>query len=162
MSATVMQAGVAPVRKSIVVAAPRETAFRVFTQGFGRWWPLATHKIGAAVAVDAVVEPRVGGRWYERGADGTETPWGEVLAWEPPARLVLAWRIGADWRCHPELHTEVEVRFTAEGPGRTRVDLEHRLLDAYGEKAGEMRAGFDAEAGWGSLLATFGKAAEAA
>lgn len=151
--------GLAPVRKSIVVAAPRETAFRVFTAGFARWWPKESHKIGAAAAVDVVIEPRAGGRWYEKGADGKDTPWGEVLAWEPPGRLLLAWRIGADWTFHPELHTEVEVRFTAEGPDRTRVELEHRLLEAYGTQAASMRAGFDGEGGWNGLLAAYARVA---
>lgn len=154
-------AGTAPVRKSIVVAAPRETAFRVFTGQLARWWPMESHKIGAAAAVDVVIEPRQGGRWYEQGADGVQVQWGEVLAWEPPGRVVLAWRIGADWAYHPELLTEVEVRFTADGPGRTRVDVEHRLLDAYAEQAAAMRAAFDAPEGWNGMLAAYAKAAEA-
>jgi uncharacterized protein YndB with AHSA1/START domain len=150
------------VRKVLSVQAPQEVAFRVFTAGFASWWPKESHKIGAAPAVDVVIEPRAGGRWYERGADGKDTPWGEVVAWEPPARLLLTWRIGADWAFHPEMRTEVEVRFVAEGKARTRVELEHRGLAAYGEKADEMRAAFDSPEGWGGMLAKYAAAAEAA
>jgi uncharacterized protein YndB with AHSA1/START domain len=150
------------VRKTLTVEAPREVAFRVFTAGVGTWWPKESHKIGAAAAVDVVIEPRAGGRWYERGADGKDTPWGEVVAWEPPSRLLLSWRIGADWAFHPELRTEVEVTFVAEGKARTRVELEHRGLSAYGEKADEMRAAFDSPDGWGAILATYAEAAAAA
>jgi uncharacterized protein YndB with AHSA1/START domain len=95
----------------------------------GIWWPLATHKIDKAKAVDAVIEPRVGGRWYERGDDGSTCDWGRVLSWEPHARLVLSWEIGADWRHDPTLQTEVEVRFIAEGMDGMGVEPEHRHPD---------------------------------
>jgi uncharacterized protein YndB with AHSA1/START domain len=85
----------APVRKSVSVAAPPETAFRVFTAGFDSWWP-RTHSIGEAALKTAVIEPRTGGRWYGLLENGSEAEWGDVLAWEPPRRLLLAWRIGAD------------------------------------------------------------------
>ena len=112
---------IAPVRKEIVVEASQERAFRVFTAEHGAWWPLATHHIGAQAAETAVIEPRVGGRWLERAADGTECQWGRVLVWDPPGRLVLAWQIGADWKHDDALLTEVEVRFVALGPALTRV-----------------------------------------
>lgn len=150
------------VRKSISVAAPREVAFRVFTEQWDRWWPLATHHIGQTPAAAAVLEPRVGGRWYERGTDGVECLWGRVLAWEPPARLVLTWEISADFQPDPSLRTEVEVRFVAESPERTRVELEHRLLDRYGARAGDMRSTFDSENGWSAMLAAFAARAEQA
>ncbi|MFN7144341.1 MAG: SRPBCC family protein [Myxococcota bacterium] len=146
------------VRKSIHVAAAPDTAFRVFTE-MRRWWPLATHTIGGVPAKDAVVEPFVGGRWYERGEDGSTCDWGRVVAWEPPTRLVLTWEITADWRHDAALLTEVEVRFSPEGTG-TRVDLEHRKLDAYGPLAETMRGVFDSEGGWTGLLAAFARAAE--
>jgi len=88
-------------RKTITVAAPREVAFRVFTQGMTTWWPLATHKIGKAPAVQAVLEPRVGGRWYEKGDDGSECDGGRVLAWDPPAGLSLDWQIDRQWQYDP-------------------------------------------------------------
>jgi len=145
-------------RKTIHVDAPPATAWRVFTEGMSTWWPLATHKIGKAPAVAAVIEPRVGGRWYERGDDGSTCDWGRVLAWEPPARLVLSWDISADWQPDPSIQTEVEVRFVADGGG-TRVELEHRRLDRFGKRRDEMRGIFDGEGGWPALLAAFARAA---
>jgi len=149
-------------RKVLRVAAPQALAWRVFTEQMGAWWPLATHKIGKVDAVDAVIEPHVGGRWYERGVDGSTCQWGSVLAWEPPARLVLSWDITADWQYDATLKTEVEIRFIAEGADATRVDLVHRKLDRYGARRDEMRGIFDTEGGWGGLLAAFAaRAAEA-
>jgi uncharacterized protein YndB with AHSA1/START domain len=83
-------------RKVVTVKAPQDVAWRTFTEKMGTWWPLVTHKIGDAKAVDAVIEPRVGGRWYERGEDGSACDWGRVLSWEPHSRLVLSWEISAD------------------------------------------------------------------
>jgi uncharacterized protein YndB with AHSA1/START domain len=133
----------------------------VFTENMGTWWPLASYKIGKANAVDAVIEPRVGGRWYERGDDGSTSQWGSVLAWEPHSRLVLSWDISADWQYDPTLKTEIEVRFSADGSDRTRVELEHRHLDRYGVRHDEMRRIFDTEGDWGRLLEAFAHAAEA-
>jgi uncharacterized protein YndB with AHSA1/START domain len=143
------------VRKVVTVQAPQAVAWRIFTEKMGSWWPLATHTIGKAKAVDAIVEPRVGGRWYERGDDGTTCDWGRVLAWEPHTRLVLSWEITADWQHDPSLKTEVEVRFVAEADDRTRVELEHRHLDRYGDRRDEMRGIFDSERGWKGLLEGF-------
>jgi uncharacterized protein YndB with AHSA1/START domain len=149
------------VRKVLSVKAPPEIAWRVFTEKMGTWWPLATYKIGKANAVDAVIEPRVGGRWYERGDDGSTCDWGRVLSWEPPSRLVLSWDISADWQPDPTLKTEIEVRFIADGKDGTRVELEHRHLDRYGARRDEMRTIFDSTGDWGRLLAMFARAAEA-
>jgi uncharacterized protein YndB with AHSA1/START domain len=148
-------------RKAVHVTAPPSVAWRVFTERMGTWWPLATHKIGGAEAVDAVIEPRVGGRWYERGDDGSTCDWGRVLAWDPYERLVLSWEIGADWRHDPTLQTEVEVRFIAQGSDGTLVELEHRHLERYGARRERMRGLFDGEAGWGGLLAAFARLASA-
>jgi uncharacterized protein YndB with AHSA1/START domain len=147
-------------RKVVSVKAPPRIAWRVFTEKMGTWWPLATHKIGNAKAVDAVIEPHVGGRWYERGEDGSTCDWGRVLAWEPHTLLVLSWEISADWRHDANLKTEVEVRFIAEGKDSTRVELEHRHLDRYGARRDQMRGIFDSERGWSGLLASFARAAE--
>ncbi len=149
------------VRKVVNVQTSPEVAWRVFTEKMGTWWPLTTHKIGKAKAVDAVIEPRVGGRWYERGDDGSTCDWGRVLLWEPHSRLVLSWEITADWKHDPGLKTQVEVRFMADGKNGTRVELEHRHLDAYGERRDEMRRIFDSEGGWSGLLALFARAAAA-
>jgi uncharacterized protein YndB with AHSA1/START domain len=148
-------------RKVVSVKAPQEVAWRVFTERMSTWWPLATHKIGKAKAVEAVIEPRVGGRWYERGDDGSTCDWGRVLLWEPYSRLVLSWQISADWQYDPNLNTEVEVRFIAQGKDSTRVELEHRHLDRYGARRDEIRAIFDSEGGWSGLLASFARAAAA-
>jgi uncharacterized protein YndB with AHSA1/START domain len=147
------------VRKVMHVKAPMAVAWRVFTERMGAWWPLAHYKIGKAPAVDAVIEPRVGGRWYERGDDGTTCDWGSVLAWEPPSRLVLSWDIDANFQYDPTLKTEIEVRFIAEGDG-TRVELTHGRLDRYGARRDEMRRIFDTEGDWGRLLAAFARVAE--
>jgi uncharacterized protein YndB with AHSA1/START domain len=148
-------------RKVVSVKVPPAVAWRLFTERMGSWWPLDTHKIGKAKAVDAVIEPRVGGRWYERGDDGSTCDWGRVLSWEPHSRLVLSWEISADWQHDPHLKTEVEVRFIAEGKEGTRVELEHRHLDRYGARRDEMRGIFDSEGGWSGLLASFSRAAAA-
>jgi uncharacterized protein YndB with AHSA1/START domain len=148
------------VRKTLTVDAPVEHVFRVFTEEHGRWWPLTNHHIGKVAAATVVIEPYVDGRWYERGVDGTECVWGKVLVWEPPHRLVLAWQIAADWRYDLTLQTEVEVSFVPEGPGRTRLELEHRHLDRYRDQAGMMRSIFDSEGGWTGILARFAAAAE--
>ncbi|MGK9165925.1 SRPBCC family protein [Inquilinus limosus] len=143
---------VAPVRKSIRVRTEPRRAFDVFTAGMTRWWP-RRHSIGGSPIKEVVVEPEAGGRWFERGEDGTECQWGKVLAWEPPARLVLAWQINTQWRYDPDLVTELEVRFSADGDG-TLVELEHRL-DGYGEDADRMRQVFDGPEAWEATLAGF-------
>jgi uncharacterized protein YndB with AHSA1/START domain len=145
---------VVPIEKTVVVTRSAENAFRVFTEEMGTWWPLATHHIGKVDAETVVIEPFVGGRWFERGIDGTECEWGRVRTWDPPRRLVLTWEISSHWRHDPSIQTELEVRFTAEGAS-TRVQLEHRLLHAYGDKASEMRTIFDSPRGWTMLLEAF-------
>src|SRR5260370_7465187 len=143
------------VRKTVTVQAPLAVAWRVFTEKMGTWWPLAVYKIGKANAVGAIMEPHVGGRWYERGEDGSTCQWGSVLSWEPPSRLVLSWDITADWQYDPDLKTEIEIRFIAQGSASTRVDLEHRKLDRFGALRDEIRRIFETEGDWGLLLAAF-------
>lgn len=149
------------VRKVVSVEAPQAVAWRVFTEKMGTWWPLDNYKIGKAKAVDAVIEPHVGGRWYERGNDGSTCDWGRVLVWEPHSRLVLTWDISADWQPDPNLKTELELRFIVDGKNRTRVELEHRHLDRYGARRDEMRRIFETEGDWGRLLESFARAAAA-
>jgi uncharacterized protein YndB with AHSA1/START domain len=149
------------VHQVVTVNAPIGTAFTVFTEGFDSWWP-RTHKVGAADLKLAVLEGREGGRWYEVGADGSECDWGRVLVWDPPARLVLAWQLDASWHFDPALLTEVEVLFTEIGPGQTRVELEHRDLDRFGEARDDIRAALDSEGGWGGLMLAYARAAQAA
>jgi uncharacterized protein YndB with AHSA1/START domain len=151
MTATIK---LAPVRKSITVEAPLGKAFEVFTARLGRWWPTA-YSIGKSPMKNAIIEPRTGGRWYEVGEDGSECDWGDVLKWEAPERVLLAWRITADWKYDPDLLTEIDIRFVALGENSTRVDLEHRLLENLGEAAEAVRKIFDTEPGWGTLLAAY-------
>lgn len=146
------------VRKTIVVAASRERAFEVFTAQMGSWWPLASKSIGSSPAQTAVLEPHAGGRWFERAADGSECEWGQVIACDPPGRLVLNWQIGADWRYDPAINSEVEIRFIAEDDARTRVELEHRGLETYGDAAEQMQQIFDSPDGWTSILDDYARA----
>ena len=155
MQRTIMPA---PVRRSIHVDVPRERAFEVFTAGIGRWWP-KTHHIGAADIDTLVIEPREGGRWFERDVDGSECEVGKVLVWDPPARLVLAWQLTPEFRYDPNLITEVEVQFIAEGANSTRVELEHRNLERFGDRVDAMRAKIDGPGGWGDLLQLFAQSA---
>lgn len=148
-----------PIRKQLTVRASQARAFEVFTEGMGRWWSPDYH-IGAEPFETAVMEPREGGRWYERGTDGGECDWGRVLVWDPPERVVLDWQISASWQFDPDVHTELEVRFVAEGPSATRVELEHRGLDALGEQAAALRGVFDGTTGWSGLLERFSSAVE--
>ena len=142
------------VRKSVTIEAPADTAFRVFTEGIDSWW-IRAHHLGSAELREVVLEPRSGGRWYEIDVDGTECQWGHVLQWNPPHRLVLAWQIDATWHFDPGLVTEVDVRFVAQGPDRTTVELEHRNLERFGDAMDTMRTGFDAPGGWQGLLDAF-------
>lgn len=144
----------AAIRKTLTLRATPEKAFAVFTDGFDRWWP-KTHSIGDSPLKRAVLEPGVGGRWYGLAEDGSENLWGDVLAWEPPTRLLLAWRINGAWSYDPSLLTEVEVRFTALEGGETRVDFEHRDLERLGadEAADKSRTAMDG--GWGGILESF-------
>lgn len=148
----------APVRRSIFVHAPQAHAFEVFTSGVGRWWP-KTHAIGDAELDKPVIEPREGGRWYQRAIDGSECDIGRVLAWEPPSRLLLAWQLDPDWKFSAKLVTEVEVTFTPEGDG-TRVDLEHRHLERMGDRAEEMAEKVGAPGGWTTVLQLYSEASE--
>jgi hypothetical protein len=132
---------IAPVVRRVTVPVAPDRAFALFAGRIGAWWPKGKH-IGANPAVDVVLEPGVGGRWFERDAEGVATQWGRVLAWEPPTqhaggRLLLAWQITADWTFDPEFETEVEVRFAA-ADGGTEVRLEHRCLERYGAAAERM------------------------
>jgi uncharacterized protein YndB with AHSA1/START domain len=162
MTAETQRIAPAPIRKILRVRAPREKAFRVFAASMGRWW-LKSHSLLKAPQQDVLIEPRAGGRWYERGVDGSEQDWGRVLAWEPPRRIVLAWQLDADWAYDAGFETTVEVTFAAEGD-ETIVAFEHRDLERYGDRAGELRGGYESgmEGGWAALLAGFKEAAEAA
>ncbi|MGH6956583.1 MAG: SRPBCC family protein [Caulobacteraceae bacterium] len=151
----------APIRKTLVVRAPQAKAFRVFTDRFDTWWP-RSHYIGNSPLTEVVLEPGVGGGWYSLHEDGVKRPWGEVLTWEPPDRLVLAWRIDHEFGYDPDLLTEVEVRFTDVGDGRTRIDFEHRGLERLGDSDAAHKTRESMNGGWAMILGRFLEAAEAA
>jgi uncharacterized protein YndB with AHSA1/START domain len=157
-----MQATATSVETSIVVEAPAERAFSVFTEGIGSWWPPEHHILEGELA-EMVFEPRVGGHVYDRATDGRECRWARVLAYEPPRRFVISWEIGLDWQIepNPERASEIEVRFLPEGPARTRVELEHRNLERHGEGWEQMRAAVGSPDGWGTGLRRFAEAARA-
>jgi uncharacterized protein YndB with AHSA1/START domain len=145
---------VSPVRAAIAVDVPQNRTFDAFAGALGRWWPLG-YTYAQAGLDTAVIEPRVGGLWFERDLSGKETAWGEVRAWEPPSRLVLS------WSPNPERSatTEVEVRFTALAPGHTRVELEHRGWERLGDLAAEIRDNY--REGWPGVLGSFAATAMA-
>ena len=137
------------IRMQLVVEAPIERAFEVFTQRFGDFKP-PEHNMLAVPIAETVFEPRVGGHIVDRGADGSECRWARVLVYEPPARVVFSWDIGPTWQVEtePENTSEVEVRFTAEGPDRTRVEFEHRNIDRHGPGWEAVRDGIATDQGW--------------
>jgi uncharacterized protein YndB with AHSA1/START domain len=152
------QAAETSVRTSIVVEAPIERAFSVFTEDFDRIKPREHNMLGVDIA-ETVFELREGGHIYDRGVDGSECRWARVLAFEPPSRVVFSWDISPQWRIEtdPEKTSEVEVRFIPEAPERTRVELEHRNLDRHGAGWEGARAGVDSEDGWPLYLQRFGE-----
>ena len=148
------QSTAAPVRTSIVVDAPVQRAFEVFTQEMRSWWPEDHHVLEGELA-EMVFEPRVGGRIYDRAADGRECTWSRVLAYEPPHRLVFSWDVSTSWGIEedPEHTSEVEVRFIAEADSRTRVELEHRNLERHGDGWEGMHGAVGSPGGWPKTLA---------
>ncbi len=139
----------APVTQTIVVDAPIERAFEVFTADIGSWWPDGHHILQAELA-EMVFEPHEGGHIIDRGVDGTECRWARVLAYEPPARVVFSWDIALDWAVEtdPARASEVEVRFIAESEDRTRVELEHRGIERHGDGWESMHAAVGSPNGW--------------
>jgi uncharacterized protein YndB with AHSA1/START domain len=150
------QAQETAVRAQVVVDAPLERAFSVFTEGFGTFKP-PEHNMLAVEIAETVFEPRVGGYLYDRGVDGSECRWARVLAYEPPERVVISWDISPQWQLEPDLEktSEVEVRFFSEAPERTRVELEHRNLERHGEGWEGEREGVAGAGGWPLYLQRF-------
>jgi uncharacterized protein YndB with AHSA1/START domain len=146
----------AVVRRQIVVDAPIERAFCVFTERFGDFKPPEHNMLRAPIA-ETVFESRVGGHIYDRGVDGTECHWARVLVYEPPDRVVFSWDIDPQWQIEtePDNTSEVEVRFVAETAQRTRVELEHRKIDRHGPGWEAVSGGVGNEAGWPLYLARY-------
>ena len=144
---------IAPVRKSIRVNAEPTRAFEVFTAGLGRWWP-RDKGIGKLPMKSAIMETRLGGRWYELADDGTQTNVGRIIVWEPPQRFVITWDINSKWKPDTTISSEVEVKFIPDGINGTRVELEHRKFEQMGAEQGEtMREHVDS--GWPGMLERF-------
>ncbi len=144
------------VRHSVSVDAPIDRAFSVFTQGMSSFKPPEHNMLSVDIA-ETVFEPRVGGHLYDRGVDGSQCRWARVLAYEPPQRVVFSWDISPSWQLErdPAKTSEVEVRFVAESPERTRVELEHRNIERHGEGWESVRDGVDNEQGWPLYLQRF-------
>ena len=140
---------VTTVRHTVVVEAPIDKAFTVFTDDFGRFKPPEHNLLGVELA-ETIFEPRVGGYLYDRGVDGSECRWARVLVYEPPHRVVISWDINPFWQIESnrDRTSEVEVRFSAESAGRTKVELEHRYLDRHGDGWEGVREGVDGDQGW--------------
>lgn len=153
-----MQAEGTVVRHQVVVDAPIERAFKVFTEGFGGFKPREHNLLGVPIA-ETIFELRVGGYLYDRGVDGSECRWSRVLAYEPPTRVVFSWDINPRWQVETDLEktSEVEVRFVAETPERTRVELEHRHLERHAEGWEAVRDGVDGDGGWPLYLQRYGE-----
>jgi uncharacterized protein YndB with AHSA1/START domain len=148
------------VTHSVLVPLDQDAAFELFTDRFADWWPKDSHHIADADAADVVLEPREGGRWYERGGDGSECEWGYVKEIDRPDRILFAWQLTPEWKFDPDRSraTEVEVTFHAEDDG-TRVTLEHRGFEVHGEAGATMRESVSAEGGWPQLLQLYRDAA---
>ena len=144
------------VRRQIVVEAPIERAFSVFTEDFGSFKPPEHNMLEVEIA-ETVFETHVGGSVYDRGVDGSEFRWARVLAYEPPHRVVFSWDLSPQWQIETDLAktSEVEVRFVAEAPERTRVELEHRNLERHGPGWEPERDAVGGDAGWPLYLARF-------
>ena len=149
------------VRHQVVVPGTPERAFAAFTERFDAIKPREHNMLGSPI-VSTTFEPQVGGHIVDRGEDGSECRWARVLLFDPPDRLVFSWDIGPTWQLEtdPENASEVEVRFVADGPDRTRVELEHRYLDRHGPGWPQLRAGVDEEQGWPLYLARYASVLE--
>jgi uncharacterized protein YndB with AHSA1/START domain len=150
------QAKATSVRAEVVVDAPIERAFAVFTDDIGSWWNPDHHILEAELA-EMVFEPHEGGHVYDRGVDGSESRWARVLAYEPPNRVVISWDIDPQWQIQTDLEktSEIEVRFISETPERTRVELEHRNLERHGEGWEGIRDAVGSPEGWPGGLRDF-------
>src|ERR1700737_2423591 len=151
-------AAIAPVRKTVHVKAPIAHAFDVFTSGLTRWWP-HDHGVGKQPIQKVLMEPRLGGRWLEISEDGTQTSVARTTVWAPPHRLVMVWQINAQWKPDPAMKSEVDVRFVADGPEATRVELLTHKFETMGAEAGaSMRR--DVDGGWPGLIERYAQEAE--
>jgi uncharacterized protein YndB with AHSA1/START domain len=150
---------IAPITKVFSVGVSQQRAFDLFLGRMNDWWP-KEHSVAKRPRAAIVVEPRKGGRWFERDETGEECQWGDVIEWLPPSRVLLAWRLGADWKYDPDLLTEVEVMFVAAGEKRTEVRFEHRKLEGFGAIARKRRE--ELSGGWPSIIEAYARLVETA
>jgi uncharacterized protein YndB with AHSA1/START domain len=143
------------IRKRLLVNTAQERAYEVFTKKIDRWWP-RTHHIGKTPVKEFILEPRLNGRWYSTHEDGSECEIGKVLVWEPPKRLVLAWQVNGQFQYVSSLITEIEIKFTPDGPNKTIVEFEHRDLERLG---GGGKTPESMDAGWAMILELYAKEA---
>ena len=145
-----------PIRREWTNEGTPAEAFDRFSERVAEWWPAEYTGSGEVLEAFAI-EPGEGGRCYELGPHGFHCDWGRVLAWEPGARLLLAWQISPrrEPEPNPAKASEIEVRFTPIGAGRTQVEFEHRGLDRHGDGGEEYRAALASDAGWPWILARF-------
>jgi hypothetical protein len=150
------------VRGQVLVEAPIDRAFAVFTEHCDEWWP-RPYRLGKAERLDLQLEPHVGGRWFERTADGDERDWGRLLAWDPPGHVVLSWQIAPGFRPEPDARraSRIEVRFSPMGPDRTSVTLVHSEFERHGVEWQSMRDGVSGDAGWPGILQAYSALAKA-
>ncbi|WP_240771870.1 metalloregulator ArsR/SmtB family transcription factor [Nocardia sp. CS682] len=143
---------------TVTVDVPLEHAFKFFTESFGSWWPTVFH-IGQVDMADGVIEPREGGRWFEKGVDGSECDWGRVIAWDPPNKIVLTWQINGMFAfdADPDHASEIEIRFAPEGPDQTKVDVEHRNIERLVQGQG-VYDGINQGGGWQANLDAYAAA----
>jgi hypothetical protein len=146
---------VEPVRKQVLVDIPQSQAFTAFTENIDAWYP-REYRVGPSPLKKAVLETQVNGQFYGIGEDGTRGDWATVLVWEPPNRILFAWHINASFQLDPSFVTEVEISFVPEGKDRTRVTLEHRNLEKFGENAETIRKRLDSDGAWAFQLKKFG------
>ena len=147
------------IKKQIVVKVPQDFAFNLYADNMGIWWP-KEHHIGEAALADVILEKKTGGRWYEKDEDGKECDWGKMLAYDPHSRLLLQWQLNPDFKYDPALYTEVEVLFESLGPEETKVTLEHRKMENFGEHAEKMQRMFDQDNAWLQVLRGYARIAE--
>jgi uncharacterized protein YndB with AHSA1/START domain len=147
------------VRREVIVAGTPQRAFDLFTNRVAEWWP-TDHHLATSPVVAMTVEPRVGGRMFDTCEDGSESAWGQVTEWDPPAGFTFAWMISGNWQLETDVEkaSRVTVTFTAEGD-KTRVSVVHKDFWRLGEDGNGMAGAVGAPDGWGSGLTMFAKLA---
>lgn len=138
------------VRKELVIERSQEDTFRLFTEELGAWWPTMTHSIYGEDVAEAVLEPGMDGRIYERTADGRTAEWGKIVEWDAPRSFAVSWKPNLDDLAH---RTQWRVHFEVVDDERTRLTLIHSGWEGFGDTAEEARSMYDT--GWDHVLARY-------